>query len=447
MEETRLLPLIMPEKRLQETEEMEDIIKIAENETGLTPGEICGALLESLQGRTLKRVLIIPPDFTRYHSNAGYITNVYYHYMEERGIEVDILPALGTHEPVSREQARLMFGDIPYEKLIVHDWRNDVVRIGEILPYHMEEITEHLWKEPVSVEINRRVMDEKYDLIISVGQVVPHEVIGMSNHAKNLFVGVGGSEMINHSHMVGAVYGMEKVMGKDHSPVRKMFDYSMEHFLKDRPILFVLTVTTAPEGKICTHGLFIGEGRSCLTAAVGLAQKKNIDFVPKGLKKCVVYLDPEEFQSTWLGNKAVYRTRMAMADGGELIILAPGITRFGEDLQVDRLIRKYGYSGRKQILEAFQKPENQDLRDNMGAAAHLIHGSSDGRFSVVYAVKKIEKEEIRKAGFLAADYDEMSRKYQPEKLQYGYNQVHGEEIYYIPNPALGLWINREAFDG
>ena len=121
--------------------------------------------------------------------------------------------------------------------------------------------------------------------------------------------------------------------------------------------------------------LFIGEGRQCLTEAVKLAQQKNIDFVPHGLKKCVVYLDPGEFKSTWLGNKAVYRTRMAMADDGDLIILAPGVERFGEDAKVDQLIRKYGYRGRLNTLEQFQKPENQDLRDNMGAAAHLIHGS------------------------------------------------------------------------
>jgi nickel-dependent lactate racemase len=338
-----------------------------------------------------------------------------------------------------------MFPDIPFEELIPHDWRNDVVRIGEVPGEYLSEITEGLWTEPVSVEINRRVMDPSYDLIVSPGQVVPHEVIGMSNHAKNLFVGVGGSDMINRSHMVGAVYGMERMMGKDHTPVRKMFDYGMEHFLKDRPILFALTVTTAPGGVIHTHGLFIGEGRNCLNEAVRLSQQKNIDFVEHGIRKCVVYLDPSEFKSTWLGNKAVYRTRMAMADGGELIVLAPGVERFGEDDQVDALIRKYGYRGRLHTLEEFQKEENEDLRQNMGAAAHLIHGSSDGRFSITYAVRAISQEEIASVGFQPASYDEMARRYDPSKLQYGYNTVDGEEIYYIPNPALGLWINREKF--
>ena len=422
-----------------------DIFKTAETDAGLSPDEIKKALLQSLEGRSLKNVLILPPDYTRYHSNAGFITNVYYHALRDMGANVDILPALGTHVPVTKEQWADMFGDIPYETMLVHDWRSDVVRLGEVPKEYLEEISEGLWHDAVDVEINRRVMDEKYDLIISPGQVVPHEVIGMSNHAKNLFVGVGGSDMINKSHMVGAVYGMERMMGRDHTPVRKLLDYSMEHFLSERPVLFALTVTTAPGGVVRTHGLFIGEGRQCLTEAVKLAQEKNIDFVEHGIKKCVVYLDPSEFKSTWLGNKAVYRTRMAMADGGELIILAPGIERFGEDVLVDALIRKYGYKGRLNTLEQFNKPENTDLRENMSAAAHLIHGSSDGRFSITYAVKEISEAEVESVGYKSASYDELAAKYDPKTLSYGYNTVDGEEIYFIPNPALGLWINREKF--
>ena len=415
-------------------------------EQGLSREEIREALLQSLNGRSLRHALIIPPDFTRFHSNAGFITNVYYHALCEMGCEVDILPALGTHVPVTQEEAAIMFGDIPYEKFIPHNWRSDVMRLGEVPAEFLEEITEGLWHESVDVEINRMVMDEKYDIIISPGQVVPHEVIGMANHSKNLFVGVGGSDMINKSHMVGAVYGMERMMGKDHTPVRRIFDYGMEHFLKERPILFVLTVCTAPGGNIRTHGLFIGDTRRVLEAAIELAQEKNIDFVDTGIKKCVVYLTPDEFKSTWLGNKSVYRTRMAIADGGELLVLAPGIERFGEDETVDELIRKYGYRGRVHTLEQFEKEENSDLRANMGAAAHLIHGSSDGRFTITYAVKNISREEIEGVGFQSADYDEMARRYDPETLQYGYNTLpDGEEIYFIPNPALGLWINREKF--
>ncbi len=412
----------------------------------MTRGEIRQALERSLAGRAPRRVLIIPPDFTRFHSNAGLITNLYYHMLRAQGANVDVLPALGTHVPVTREEARTMFGDIPFERFLVHSWRDGLVTVGTVPGEFIAGITEGLWRDPVRVQINRLVMDETYDLILSVGQVVPHEVIGMANHSKNLFVGVGGADIINQSHMIGAVYGMERMMGKDHTPVRRIFDYAMEHFLKDRPVLFVLTVCTAPGGHIRTHGLFISPDRACLDAAVKLSQEKNIDFVPRGLQKCVVYLNPEEFRTTWLGNKAVYRTRMAMADGGELIVLAPGVSRFGEDTQVDALIARYGYRGRLRTLEEFRKEENADLRGSMSAAAHLIHGSSDGRFTITYAVKSISQKAIEAVGYAAADYDTMCRRYDPHTLQYGYNALpDGEEIYFIPNPALGLWINSERF--
>lgn len=414
------------------------------NDAGLTREELRKGLIRSLEGRTLKKVLLIPPDFTRLHSNAGLITNIYYHTLRERGCEVDILPALGTHLPVTQEEAAVMFGDIPYEKFLVHNWRTDVTQLGQIPSEFLQEATEGIWNEPISVEVNRKVMDPSYDLIISIGQVVPHEVVGMANHSKNLLVGVGGSELINKSHLIGAVYGLERMMGKDHTPVRKLFDYAMERFLAERPILFVLTVCTAPQGMIRTHGLFIGEGREPLEAAIELSQKKNIIFLPHGIRKCVVYLDPREFKSTWLGNKAVYRTRMAIADGGELIILAPGVRQFGEDKKVDSLIRKYGYRGRIEILEALRR--NKDLQENMGAAAHLIHGSSDGRFQITYAVREISQEEICEVGYQSANYDLMARRYPPEKLQPGFQITpEGDEIFYVPNPALGLWINKEVF--
>ena len=412
---------------------------------GLSDIAIKDAIKKSLEDKELKNVLILPPDYTRFHSNAGFITNCYYHELVEKNVNVDILPALGTHVAMTKQEIEKMYGDIPFDKFIVHDWRNDVEKIGVIPADYIASISDGLWKEDIEVETNKLLLDSKYDLILSVGQVVPHEVVGMSNHAKNIFVGAGGSKMINSSHMLGAVYGMERMMGKDYTPVRKVYDYAFEHFLSDRPVEFVLTVTTAPGGVIKTHGLFISKGRECLNRAVELAQKTNIDFVDKAFTKCVVYLDSSEFKSTWLGNKAIYRTRMAMADGGELIVLAPGVDKFGEDKQIDVLIRKYGYTGRLNILEKFNDTNNDDLRNNMSAAAHLIHGSSDGRFKITYAVENISREEIDSVGYESADYKEVIKKYDPEKLEYGYNDVDGEEVYFIPNPALGLWIDKNKF--
>lgn len=416
-------------------------------EQGLSDEELREGLTRLLDVHPAKRVLILPPDYTRYHSKAGFLTNVCYHYYTDRGAAVDILPTLGTHRPMTREEAADMFGDIPFDRFYVHNWREDVINIGEVPADYLAEISGGLWRESILVQVNRMLLDERYDLILSPGQVVPHEVAGMANHAKNLFVGAGGAEIINKSHMLGAVCGMESAMGRDNSPVRKTFDFALEHFFPDRSLLFLLTVTTAPEGKTLTHGLFCGKNRDVLEAAVSLAQLKNIDFVPHGLKKCVVYLDPSEFHSTWLGNKSIYRTRMAMADGGELLILAPGLETFGEDGQVDALIRKYGYCGTPSVMEYFNNSMCTDLRANMGAAAHLIHGSSEGRFNVTYAVPHEMRAQIESVFFQSADINDMLQRYDPEKLTYGYHTMpDGEEIFFIPNPALGLWIDRERFE-
>ena len=418
-----------------------DIFRTAETDLGLSREEIRAALLESLEGRDLKKVLILPPDISRFHSGAGFIANTYYHTLTERGVHVDVMPALGTHEPMTEAQFATMYGDIPYSAMCKHHFKTEVVKLGEISGEYMASISEGLWNEPLTVEVNRRLVSGEYDLILSVGQVVPHEVIGMSNHTKNIFVGAGGSDMINKSHMVGAAYGLERMIGFDKTPVRLAFDKAFNDFLADKPITFVLTVTTAPQGETVYHGLFIGEGRRCYEAAVELASVKNITHLPKRLQKCVVYIDPNEFHTTWIGNKSVYRTRMAMADGGELIVLAPGVCRFGENDIQETLIRKYGYRGRIKTMESFQNPDNTDLRENMGVAAHIIHSSPDDRFTVTYAVRDISKEEVLSVGFGAADYEEMAKRYDPKKLTYGFNTMpDGEEVYFIPNPAIGLWM-------
>lgn len=420
-----------------------DLRYYGKNSKGLTDLEIDEGLIDSLKGFKGKKVLIIPPDITRFHSKAGYITNRYYHLLKDNH-HIDILPALGTHVPMNDEELTEFFGDIPKDHFLIHDWRNDVVEIGVVPKMYVKKITDGYWAEGVSCEINKLIVEGNYDLILSIGQVVPHEVIGMANHSKNLLVGCGGKRTINGSHMIGAVYGMERMMGKDNTPVRKILDYAFENFLNNQPIVFVLTVTTAVKNDVTTHGLFIGPERKTFEASVELAQEKNIDFIEKPVNKCIVYLDPKEFKSTWLGNKAVYRTRMAIQDKGELIILAPGVHRFGEDDKIDSLIRKYGYVGRDKVLEYFH--ENRDLQENMSAAAHLIHGSSEDRFSVTYAVSHLTKEEVEGVNFKYADYEEMIKLYNPDTLKYGYNILeNGEEIYFIPNPALGLWIDKNKF--
>ena len=411
---------------------------IYEYESGIPAQTLREALAKSLEGRDLKKVLILPPDFTRMYSGAGKITAIYYELLKDT-CQVDIMPALGTHVPMTKEEWVAFFGEgVPFDRMIVHNWRTDVVKIGEVPASFVSEVSEGLVNTRVDVEVNRRIMDSSYDLILSIGQVVPHEVVGMANYSKNIFVGCGGSSMINSSHMLGAFYGMERIMGKDFSPVRRVFDYAQENFLKNVPLLYVLTTTTNKGDEVTIHGLYIGSERANFEAAVQKSQQINLTHMKERLQKVVVYLDPREFKSTWLGNKAIYRTRMAIADGGELIVLAPAVGHFGEDAENDKLIRRYGYVGRENVLKLVD--ENQDLKENLSVAAHLIHGSSDGRFQITYCAGKLTEEEVRGVAFNYAPYEEMAAKYDPAKLVDGFNTVDGEEIFYISNPALCLWV-------
>jgi nickel-dependent lactate racemase len=388
-----------------------------------------------------KKVLVIPPDFTRFHSRAGEITTLLYKYY--KGNLKDILPALGTHTPMSDQDIAEMFKEVPIELFRVHDWRRDVVTVGTVPGEYVSKLTNGALDYSWPAQLNKLIVNGGHDLIISVGQVVPHEVIGMANYNKNLFVGCGGSEGINKSHFVGAVYGLENLLGKADNPVRSLLNYASEHFISHLPVVYVQTVIGRDEtGKLVIRGLFIGDNVEVFRLAAELSVKVNFTQFDKPLKKVVVYLDPSEFKSTWLGNKSIYRTRMAMADNGELIVIAPGLKEFGEDKEIDKLIRKYGYRGTPATLAALK--ENEDLRNNLGAAAHLIHGSSEGRFTVTYCPGHLTREEIESVNFKYADLNEMMKKYNPEKLKDGINKLSdGEEFYYISNPAVGLWSTKD----
>jgi len=398
---------------------------------------ICSAL-DKLGSR--KKVLVVPPDCTRFHSRAGELTTLIYNYYKS-GLK-DILPALGTHAPMSDHEIDEMFRGVPKDLFRVHDWRNDVVTVGTVPGEFVSKITDGALDYSWPAQLNKLVYNGGHDLILSVGQVVPHEVIGMANYNKNLFVGTGGPEGINKSHFIGAVYGMERIMGKASNPVRSLLNYASANFITHLPVVYVHTVIGRDDtGRLVVRGLFIGDDEEVFTLAAELSIKVNFTLLDNPLRKVVVYLDPSEFRSTWLGNKSVYRTRMAMADGGELIVLAPGLKEFGEDREIDRLIRKYGYRGTPETLKSLK--QNEDLQRNLSAAAHLIHGSSEGRFSITYCPGNLTRHEIESVNFKYHDLAEMTKRYNPEKLKDGVNMMaNGEEIYYISNPALGLWTSK-----
>jgi len=410
-------------------------------------------------------VIALPPDITRYHSRAGFLTSIA---SRELGNKLGaVLPALGTHTQMTLAEIKKMFPGVPQNKFIIHNWRNDVTELGRLEADWVGRICEGAVRYDWPVQVNKILCKNGNDsgnlsMILSLGQVVPHEVAGMANHCKNIFIGTGGKEAIDKSHFAGAAYGMEKIMGRIDTPVRSFFDEGFRRFSHNLPpVLWALTVVSArTDAEIAkaacafpaVRGLYIGFGRECFEKAAKLAQEININIIDEPVKKAVVYLAPDEFRTTWLGNKAIYRTRMAMADNGELLILAPGLERFGEDLSIDALIRKYGYRSSKEIFDLINaaKPGSKAaLNENLSAAAHLIHGSSDGRFTIRYCTAsapgklRLTRQEIESAGFEWGDLNEALERYDINKLNSGWNTLPGEErIFFVSNPALGLWAKK-----
>jgi nickel-dependent lactate racemase len=410
----------------------------------LTPSDLREGLFKALEelGEP-RRVMALPPDYTRFHSQAGILTRFVHEYYRDR--LVCILPALGTHDPMSESELATMFGDLPRPLFHRHNFRSDLTTLGEVPADFVSAVSDGTVSYSVPIQVNRLIAEGGHDLILSIGQVVPHEVVGMANYNKNVFVGAGGVDCLNRTHFLGAAYGMERIMGRADNPVRRVLNYGSDSFARDLPVVYVLTVVGRnATGDLVTRGLFVGDDVGTFLRAADLSMKVNFTLLERPLKKVVVHLDPGEFKSTWLGNKSIYRTRMAIADGGELIVLAPGVAKFGEDKGIDALIRKYGYVGTPAVLRKVKS--EADLQHNLSAAAHLIHGSSEGRFSITYCPGGLTREEVESVNFRYGDLQAMLRKYDPAHLRDGTNVLPGgEEIFYCSQPALGLWAFRDRF--
>ena len=384
-------------------------------------------------------MLLLPPDITRSHSGAGLITAHYYEQLTKKGVSVKVLPALGTHLPMTEEQLREMFGDgIPMDAYIAHDFRNSIEEVGVVPGSYLDEVSEGLFKDDVTVSVNRELLSGKYDAILSIGQVVPHELAGMAGYTKNLVVGCGGGEMINVSHFLGVFYGRHRIVGNVNTPPRRLFDYIQKNMLDKLPITFVLTVMAQQDDVDIFKGIFIGKERDSFEQAVALSQQVNITHVEKPVKKCVVWMDPHSYHSTWVTNKAIYRTQKAVEEGGEIIVIAPGMHTFGENDLADQAIRKYGYRPREEMLELYKT--DPLLSDNMSLAGHLIRSVPSMETKLTYCTNKLTREEIEHANFHYMTVEEALALYPCENWQTGWKTLdNGEEIYFVRNAALGLW--------
>jgi nickel-dependent lactate racemase len=389
-----------------------------------------------------KRVLLLPPDITRMHSGVGKLTEMLYKELSGEA-DVHVIPTLGQHVPHTAEENRQMFGSIPNERIHAHDWRGGCVSVGQISGRFVDETTQGAADWPIPIVLNRMLMEEKWDLIINVGHVVPHEVLGFANHNKNYFIGVAGKDTICASHLAAASYGIENNLGNLITPLRACFNRAEDDYLGKLPDLYVQVVLARNANDKLVHtGVYIGDDLETYLGAARQSREENITVFDEPISKIVCVMQGDEFFSTWVANKAVYRTRMALADGGDLIIIAPGLKRFGEQPEVDAFIRKYGYVGTPRVMEMYR--ENADMQDLAHATAHLIHGSSEGRFNITYAPGHLSQREIEGVNFRYADINQTIARYQPEGRKQGWNTTaDGEKFYFIPTPSAGLWATRD----
>ena len=396
-------------------------------------------------GRSPRRVLLLPPDITRMHSGAGWITESLYKLFSSEA-DVHVIPTLGQHEPHTREQNRTMFGSIPHERIHAHDWRGGVVRIGEVSADYVKQVSSCVADWSIPIWLNRMLIEEPWDLIINVGHVVPHEVLGFANHNKNYFIGLGGKDTICAAHMMAACCGIENNLGNLLTPVRQCFNKAEDELLGNLPDFYIQVVLArSPEGKLVHTGFYAGDDLETYLSAARQSREQNITVFEEPLKKVVCVMQGDEFFSTWVANKAVYRTRMAIADDGELIIIAPGLKRFGEQADVDALIRKYGYCGTPRVMELYR--QQADMQDLAHATAHLIHGSSEGRFRITYAPGNLSQADIELVNFQFAGLNETLNRYPIDKLREGFNDIGGERVFFIPTPSAGLWATRAKLFG
>jgi nickel-dependent lactate racemase len=407
--------------------------------------------------RGARRILLVPPDHTRLHSRAGDISGVLYEHLSAAGCDVWAMPAIGTHFEMTPDDVRLLFGErLPYGRILHHRWKDGTVELGQVEADVLASLSDGRFAEPVPVAVDAVLLDD-WDVVVSIGQVVPHEVIGMASYTKNLVIGLGGAPTIHGSHFLGALSDMEAVIGRATTPVRELVDSAFDRFVAPRvDVLWIMTVMEDTPGGVVQRGLFAGRGRStesggaAYRAAAALAAECDIEFLDEELERVACWLDPAEFHSTWIGNKAVYRTRMAIADDGELIVLAPGVRQFGEDPGIDRLIRRHGYRGTTATLAAMES--DPELARSLGAAAHLIHGSSEGRFRIVYCTDPsaggLTQSEVEGVGFEWRSLPEEQARLGVDAGSVTGPRVDrdGSPFTFIANPALGLWASRERFD-
>ncbi len=413
-------------------------------------------------------ILVIPPDISRLHSAAGELTARLYASWSPYAT-IKIMPALGTHRRMTPDELRSMFGpQIPLRDYLYHDWRWGVVRAHTLGARELVRLlgTDRNEEDGESGEsgdssvrlrgttrtgqlhvyINHHIMSRRYTRIVSIGQVAPHEVVGMSNHVKNLVIGCGGKQVIDFSHYYSAKIGMANLIGTPNTPIRTLLNAIYDASLAHLPVHFAMTVMTEElDGIFRPYALCIGDDTECFDAAAAASTEANIIPEPRCYDLVVAYLPRRQYRSLWLANKAIYRLSDIVATGGELLIIAPGVDRVAEDDAFgDLIVRHGGYMGSAAVERELNQSGRRrrgrhSLSANLAVAAHLIHGSPEERYKVTYATDSLSPELLQRLGYQHRTLASINA-YRPFRRPVGgCTNALGRDYYYVYNPGFRLW--------
>jgi nickel-dependent lactate racemase len=327
-----------------------------------------------------KRVLVIIPDTTR----TAPIPMMFRIFVEElaAAAAVDFLVALGTHQPLGDEAMRRLIGVTASERsakyarvgLFNHRWDlpETFVKLGTIEASEIEEVTGGLMRQPVDVRLNRMVFD--YDQLIICGPTFPHEVVGFSGGNKYFFPGIGGAEVINFSHWLGAVITSYSVIGTKSTPVRRVIDRAAGFI--DRPKLCFSMVVKGEN----LAGLYIGTPEEAYSAAADLSGQLHITWVNEPFRR-VLSMMPRMYDDIWTAAKGMYKLEPATADGGEVVIYAPHIDEIS--YTHGRLLDEIGYHVRDYFLKQWDRFKHYPG----GVLAHSTHLRGCGEYDASTGVE------------------------------------------------------------
>lgn len=336
--------------------------------------EIIHAALDVVQPG--ERVLAIIPDKTR-DDNTHVLFPIATEFLTKRGVaSFDALVAQGTHPPMSETQKCTKIGaDTFAGQLFDHRWDDptELITLGELSAETVKELTNGLIENAVPVSINKLLAPGIYDTVLVFGATVPHEVAGFAGGAKYFFPGVAGPELTHTTHWLGALAGIENIIGQVDTPTRRLIEAATD-LIEARIISLNTVVSRTSDDELVTYALFTGDIREAFRRAAEVSRQVHIRYTGRKYKKVVALLDPH-YDELWVGGKASYKLGAIIEEGGELIIYAPHLTRLSETHGA--LIEKYGYAPLESVRDMLGI--SQELRENLCIAAHLAHVAYAGR--------------------------------------------------------------------